>query len=63
MTDNSLISMKRAMELTSLSRSTIYRRMAEGRFPSPIALGGNRMAFRSADIDRWLSGPSTYART
>lgn len=62
MTDTFLVSMKRACELTSLSRSTIYRRMAEGRFPSPIALGGNRVAFRSTDIERWLSGPSSYHR-
>ncbi|WP_420007113.1 helix-turn-helix transcriptional regulator, partial [Vibrio cholerae] len=33
MTAALLISMKRASELTSLSRSTIYRRIAERRFP------------------------------
>ena len=58
--DNSLVSMKRASELTSLSRSTIYRRIAEGRFPSPVALGGGRIAFRYTEIERWLCDPSSY---
>lgn len=62
MTDNSLVSMKRAGELTSLSRSTIYRRIGEGRFPTPVALGGSRVAFRRREIDLWLSDPSAYRR-
>jgi excisionase family DNA binding protein len=60
--DNSLVSMKRAGELTSLSRSTIYRRVAEGRFPLPVALGGGRVAFRRTEIERWLRDPLSYLR-
>ena len=44
------------IELTNLSRSTIYTLMREGRFVSPVKLGGNSriLAWRRADIDRWI---------
>lgn len=32
------------MRITALSRSTIYRRVAEGRFPAPVHLGGRASA-------------------
>ena len=40
---------------TGLSRSTIYRRMGEGRFPRPCHLGERIIAWVEADIDRWLA--------
>ena len=36
------------MRITALSRSTIYRRIAEGRFPAPIHLGGRASAWQCA---------------
>lgn len=40
--------------LTGLGRSTIYRRIAEGRFPSPFDLDGGRVGWRRAEIEDWL---------
>lgn len=39
---------------TGLSRSTIYLRIAEGRFPKPIALGGRAVGWLESEIDEWL---------
>ena len=39
---------------TGLSRSTLYLRMAEGRFPKPIALGERAVGWIEAEVDAWL---------
>lgn len=39
---------------TGLSRSTIYLRVAEGRFPKPIGLGGRAVGWLEAEIQAWL---------
>ena len=36
-----LIRMREVIELTALSRATIYREMDTGSFPLPIRIGGN----------------------
>ncbi len=38
---------------TSLSRSTIYRWSADGRFPAPIWLGGRLARWVAAEVDEW----------
>lgn len=39
--------------LTGLGRSTIYRLVAQGRFPSPVKLAGRAVAWRRSDLERW----------
>ena len=41
---------------TGLSRSTIYARIAENKFPHPISLGSSRGAvgWVEAEIDAWI---------
>jgi prophage regulatory protein len=38
-----------------LSRSTIYERMAAGKFPTPISLGGRAVGWLESEIDDWLN--------
>lgn len=38
---------------TGLARSTIYRLMAERKFPSPVKLTGRAVGWRLSDLDRW----------
>jgi prophage regulatory protein len=40
---------------TGLSRSTIYLRVSEGRFPTPITLGGRAVGWIEAEVNEWLS--------
>lgn len=39
---------------TGLSRSTIYLRMKQGRFPKTISLGGGLVGWKESDIQKWL---------
>jgi prophage regulatory protein len=42
------------MEITSLSKSSIYRREKTGDFPKRLSLGGNCVVWKSIEIDRWI---------
>lgn len=41
---------------TGLSRSALYRAVAEGTFPKPVSLGGTRSrAWRSSEVLAWIN--------
>jgi prophage regulatory protein len=44
------------MHMTGLGRSTIYRLMAEDKFPSPVRLATRAVAWRREDIEQWSAG-------
>lgn len=48
------------IRITALSRSTIYRRISEGRFPAPVHLGGRASAWPSAALQQWIDSPECY---
>jgi len=39
---------------TGLSRSSIYKFVAEGCFPSPVPLGARSVGWIEAEVDQWL---------
>lgn len=39
--------------MTGLGRSTIYRLMAEHKFPSPVRLAKRAIAWRRTDLEQW----------
>ena len=39
---------------TGLSRSTIYVRLDQGRFPRPVSLGGRAVGWIEAEVDEWM---------
>ena len=41
--------------VTGLSRASIYARIKTGAFPVPVRLGPNSVAWRAADIHRWIA--------
>jgi prophage regulatory protein len=47
------------VRLTGLGRSTIYRLMAEDKFPSPVRLAKRAVAWRRTDLERWSEGRPT----
>lgn len=49
-----LIRLKEVQYRVGLGRSTIYRWMAEGKFPKPVQLGGYAVAWAQEDIDAWI---------
>lgn len=48
--------------IVPFSASTLWRRIKEGRFPLPIKMGDQIVAWRVADIRKWISDPSSYRR-
>lgn len=38
---------------TGLGRSTIYRLVAEQKFPPPVLLAARAVAWRRADLEKW----------
>ena len=42
------------MARTGLSRSTIYVRLDQGRFPKPVSLGGRAVGWIEAEVDKWI---------
>ena len=47
------------MQVTGLARSTIYKLIAEDKFPQPVQLTGRAVAWRRADLERWSAARPT----
>lgn len=45
--------MPMVMRMTGLGRTTIYRLIADQKFPCPVRLGPRAVAWRRTDLDRW----------
>jgi prophage regulatory protein len=45
--------MPTVLRMTGLGRSTIYRLIADHKFPCPVRLGPRAVAWRRSDLDRW----------
>jgi prophage regulatory protein len=39
--------------ITTLSRATIYRKMARGTFPACVSISEGRVAWDARDVDAW----------
>ena len=42
------------LERTGLSRSTIYVRLEQGRFPTPVSLGARAVGWIESEVDEWM---------
>jgi prophage regulatory protein len=49
-----LISLNEAVRLTSLSRTAINVRRANGDFPLAVPLGDKRIAFVRVEVEQWI---------
>jgi prophage regulatory protein len=45
--------------MTTLSRSTIYRLMAAGKFPASIRLSANSVGWLESDVEQWIESNRT----
>lgn len=48
------------LRITSLSRPTLYRRIAARRFPAPVHLGGRACGWASTALQTWIDDPEGY---
>ncbi|WP_263366704.1 helix-turn-helix transcriptional regulator [Edaphobacter bradus] len=46
--------LRTVIELTGLSRSSIYLQIARGTFPKQVSLGARAVGWRESDIQSWL---------
>ncbi|PPQ35699.1 helix-turn-helix transcriptional regulator [Rhodopila globiformis] len=52
-----ILRLKTVLSRTGLSRSTIYRKIAEGTFPPQLQISVNGAGWRESDIDCWIANP------
>lgn len=52
---NTLMTIKQVCATTSLSRTTIWRLQQRGEFPKGVKLSESRIAYRSTEIEQWIS--------
>ena len=57
-----IIRIKQVRERTGLSKSTLYSRMSEGRFPRQIPLGGRAVGWADVEIDAWIADQINQSR-
>ena len=65
MTENKLVELltiRQVKDITTLSRASIYRFMAAGRFPNSIQLSPNRRAWRLSEVLEWNESPLDWGR-
>jgi prophage regulatory protein len=58
-----LIRLNDVMNITGLKRSSLYAKVAEGRFPEPVKIGVRASAWRLSDVIRWIESPMEYSET
>lgn len=58
----SILRLPEVKSRTGLSRSTIYLRVAEGRFPPPISLGGRAVGWVESEVQGWVEARISAAR-
>ncbi|WAC26080.1 helix-turn-helix transcriptional regulator [Ancylobacter sp. SL191] len=59
-TPERIIRLKTVLTRTGLSRSTIYRKIAEGTFPAQLKISTNGAGWRESDINRWVADPPRW---
>jgi len=55
-----IVRLKTVLARTGLSRSTIYRKIAEGTFPAQLKISMNGSGWHESDIDRWIANPAGW---
>ncbi|QUD89622.1 helix-turn-helix transcriptional regulator [Phenylobacterium montanum] len=45
---------------TGLSRSTLYRKIREGSFPSPLRISVHGAGWLQSAVDRWMADPIAF---
>ena len=55
-----IIRLNTVLNRTGLSRSTIYRKIAEGTFPAQLRISIHGAGWRESDINRWVENPVSW---
>ena len=55
-----ILRIKTVLDRTGLSRSTLYRRIQAGRFPTQVRIAERCTGWRESAINGWLRNPIFY---
>ena len=55
--EDRIIRLKTVVARTELSRSTIYRKIAEDTFPAQLKISNNGAGWHESEINRWIADP------
>ncbi|MDH5179493.1 MAG: AlpA family phage regulatory protein [Gammaproteobacteria bacterium] len=56
-----LLTLSDVVEIVSLSRATIYRRIKADKFPKPVQVSDYCVRWRRSDILTWVADPENWA--
>lgn len=55
-----IIRLNTVLTRTGLSRSTLYRKIAEGSFPRQIPISVHGAGWHESAVNRWIADPRSY---
>lgn len=55
-----ILRIKAVLALTGLSRSTLYRKVEQGRFPKQINIAERCVGWRQSAVREWMQNPARY---
>ena len=50
-----ILRLPNVLDRTGLSRSTVYLRVTEGRFPKPVSLGARAVGWIETEVEEWIA--------
>lgn len=57
---DAFMSEKAVMKVTTLSRTSLYRKRVAGEFPEPEPISEGRVGYRVRDVYQWLQDPRAW---
>jgi prophage regulatory protein len=58
--DDRILRIRTVLQLTGLSRSTLYRKVQRGEFPKQIKLSERCAGWRQSSVRAWMHNPMFY---
>ena len=62
-TASRILRLNKVLDRTGLSRSTLYRKLQLGTFPSQVRISERCVGWRESDLEHWLRNPMSYPRS
>jgi len=62
-TASRILRLNKVLDRTGLSRSTLYRKLQLGTFPSQVRISERCVGWRESDLEHWLRNPMSYPQS
>jgi prophage regulatory protein len=57
---NRILRLRTVLDRTGLSRSTLYRKIADGSFPRQLRISIHGAGWSEAEVERWVADPEGF---